>query len=493
MIDYDLVPEGATILQSTMIAKRKRFPDGRLRSYKARLCVRGDQQREGIDFFETYAPVVQMSTVRLMLTLAAKHNFVTKQVDYANAFVQAKLDTDVYVHLPSCVCANTEKRQVFKLKKSLYGLRQAPLKWFEKLREGMIERGFKQSKQDPCLFLADNLVAVVWVDDVLFFAREEKKIDEMIKSLSTDFEMKVEGDVTSFLGLTIRKFENGSFEILQTGLIERILQASGMIDCNPAKTPAAKLPLGSDLGGNKHFEGKEKYSSIVGMLLYLAGHSRPDIAFAVHQVARFTHNPTRKHQTALKTILRYLKGTRDKGLMFKPNDDEETSGLHANCDADFAGLYEVESKDYPISVKSRTGFVIRLDNCPVVWKSKLQSLIALSTLESEYIALSQCMRELIPLRRVLSDITNAFGLEDVTAHAHSTVFEDNNGALQLANTGNLTPRTKHIALRYHHFRSEVDSGNIVVKHVESKEQVADIFTKGLTDNFIYLREKLMGW
>ena len=121
-----------------MIAKRKRFPDGRLRSYKARLCVRGDQQREGIDFFETYAPIVQMSTVRLMLTLAAKHNFVTKQVDYANAFVQAKLDTDVYVHLPSCVCANTEKKQVFKLKKSLYGLRQAPLKWFEKLREGMI-------------------------------------------------------------------------------------------------------------------------------------------------------------------------------------------------------------------------------------------------------------------------------------------------------------------------------------------------------------------
>ena len=94
---------------------------------------------------------------------------------------------------------------------------------------------------------------------------------------------------------------------------------------------------------------------------------------------------------------------------------------------------------------------------------------------------------------MLSDITNAFGLEDVTAHAHSTVFEDNNGALQLANTGNLTPRTKHIALRYHHFRSEVDSGNIVVKHVESKEQVADIFTKGLTDNFVYLREKLMGW
>ena len=175
------------------------------------------------------------------------------------------------------------------------------------------------------------------------------------------------------------------------------------------------------------------------MLLYISGHSRPDIAFAVHQVARFTHSPTDKHEKAIILIGRYLKGTRDRGLVYDPS--KQRNRLNAHVDADFAGLYDCEDHEDPICVKSRTGYVISFDGCPVLWKSKLQSLIALSTLEAEYIALSQCMRDLIPLRRVLNDIAEAFDLDINVPTTYSKVFEDNQGALTLAKAPAMTPRT----------------------------------------------------
>ena len=450
--------------------------------------VRGDLQVAGSDYFETYAPVVQMSTVRLMLTLAVRNDFVTKQVYYSNAFVQAELDTDVFVSLLPGVTMSDGSSSAMHLRKSLYGLKQAPLKWYEKLRDSLLQRGFKQSKQDQCLFFAPNLVAVVYVDDVLFFSRSEKRIDSMIASLREEFELNVEGTVENFLGLNIVHHDDGRIEFLQTGLIDRVLTELGLMDCSPVAYPAERKPLSS--GGNVRMKSWN-YASVVGMLLYISGHSRPDIAFAVHQVARFTHNPTDKHEKAIILIGRYLKGTRDRGLVYDPS--KQRNRLNAHVDADFAGLYDCEDHEDPISVKSRTGYVISFDGCPVLWKSKLQSLIALSTLEAEYIALSQCMRDLIPLRRVLNDIAEAFDLDINVPTTYSKVFEDNQGALTLAKAPAMTPRTKHIALRYHHFREEVRAGHIVIEHISSAKQIADIFTKGLRNNFVSLRKELMGW
>ena len=444
-----------------MVAKHKRFPDGALRSHKVRFCVRGDRQAEGRDFFEMYAPVVNMSTVRMVMTLAAKHGLCTKQVDYSNAFVQAKLDETVYVWLPSDIKLDgNDGRLALKLKKSLYGLRQAPLKWFEKLRGSLIERGFKQSAQDPCLFLSAKVVAMVWVDDVLFFARDEVDIDSIIVSLKKDFELKVEGDVSSFLGMEVIKNSEGSFELSQSGLINRILSAMGLEKCNSTRTPADTKPLGSDMHGNAcSRQGRWQYSSVVGMMLYLAGNTRPDIAFAVNQAARHTHHPCAVHEEALVKIARYLQGTKDKGLRFHPSGSDQPPRLDAYCNADFAGLWGSEATDDPTCVKSQTGFVIMYDSCPVIWKSKLQSLIALSMMEAEYIALSMCMRDLIPLRRVLQDLCEVFDLGEAGVSAHSTVYEHNSAALTLVNSPQMTPRSKHIALLYHFFRSEVDSGN----------------------------------
>ena len=234
---------------------------------------------------------------------------------------------------------------------------------------------------------------------------------------------------------------------------------------------------------------------MVGMLLYLSSNSRPDIQFAVHQCARFNHCPRKSHGEAIKRICRYLVGTQGKGLLFKPSKKME---LDLYLDADFAGLWEHEHDQDPVCVKSRTGYLISLGECPVIWVSKLQTEIALSTLESEYIALSQAMRDLVPMRRLLQEVGTKMNLDFAKpALVHSTIFEDNNGALGLATSPKLTPRTKHIGVKYHWFKSLIGESNgneFIIKKIESENQKADILTKGLpSETFKAIRNLVSGW
>ena len=481
--------QGKNVLPSTWALKRKRFPDGRIRKYKARFCVRGDRQVFGLDFDETYAPVVQWSTVRLMFSLSLSLGLKTKQVDYSNAFVQADIDEEVYCELPQEFLGPDGGEYVLKLKKSLYGLKQAPRLWFKTLEKSLHDRGFKSSAVDPCLFLMDDLVALVYVDDVLFFGKSEKIIDNMIASLKKEFDLNVEGSVEAFLGVEVIKHKDGVLA-RQSGLTKRIIAAVGMEKANPTKTPASTVGLGADVGGAPRRESWS-YASVVGMLLYLAGNTRPDIAFAVHQCARFSHRPLRVHEDAVKRIVRYLVGTADKGLIFRPQDEVV---LEAFADADFAGLWNSEDPQDPSCVKSRTGYLIRLGCVPVVWKSKLQTLIAVSTMEAEYVSLSMCMRELIPLRRLVKELQGVLGFKSSISSTACTVFEDNQGAIALANVPKMTPRSKHIAIPYHFFREHIRKKEVEVKHISTDEQLADLLTKGLVEvKFQNLRDKLMGW
>lgn len=231
------------------------------------------------------------------------------------------------------------------------------------------------------------------------------------------------------------------------------------------------------------------------MLMYLSSNSRPDIQFAVHQCARFTHAPKRSHEQAILRICRYLQGTRENGLLFMPD-----KRLQLNCyvDADFAGLYSVEDEQDPVCVKSRTGFCLTLGGCSLLWVSKLQTEVALSTTEAEYIALSQSMRELLPMKRLLAEVTSKMSMpHEHQAHLHSTVFEDNNGALSLANSPKMSPRTKHIAVKYHFFKTHINKegkDKISIEKIDTDLQKADIFTKGLTaEKHKAIRKLLMGW
>ena len=313
-----------TILKGTWAFKLKRLPDGSPLKYKARYCVRGDLQKEGVDYFETYAPVVQWSTVRLLLTMILANDWTTKQVDYTNAFAQADLEEEVYIEPPRGLGFKNKADKVLYLVKSLYGLKQAPKTFFEKLKRGLEQRGFTASTMDPCLFMKKNMMVVVYVDDTIIAGPDPVAIEALIKDLGVPdseeretFALRDEGEVGDFLGIRIEKSANKSFTLTQTGLINKVLKASGMEDSNTCPTPAAPTPLHIDNDGDP-FDESWEYPEIVGMLMFLATNSRPDIAYAVNQCARFTHCPRASHATAVKRVIRYLKGTKDKGMTLQP-------------------------------------------------------------------------------------------------------------------------------------------------------------------------------
>jgi len=188
-----------------------------------------------------------------------------------------------------------QEGKVLKLKKSLYGLRQSPLNFFKRLRDALVSRGFKQSESDPCLFISKKVICVCYVDDCLFFARYQVDIGKVIASLQDENKpdqllLSVEDDVAGFLGILMTKKDDGTIELIQTGLIDRIIRTMGLDASNAVRMPADRKPLGADKDGAP-CEEQWSYASIVGMMMYLASNSRPDIAFAVHQCARFTHNP----------------------------------------------------------------------------------------------------------------------------------------------------------------------------------------------------------
>lgn len=291
-------------------------------------------------------------------------------------------------------------------------------------------------------------MSILCFDDYLFFGIDDNEIVKEIKFLRepkpTSFSLAEEIDVAGFLGILMKRTENG-IELKQTGLIDRILISLGLEDGTEKSTPTEKTPLGKDKDGQQRQEAWN-YRSMIGMMMYLATNSRPDIAFAVNQCCRFANNPKRCHKKVVKRIERYLKGSRDRGMVIKP---DVNLGLDLYADADFAGLFSVEDPEDPTSVKSRTGWVVTFRGMPVTWSSKLQSEIALSTMEAEYIALSTGMRELVGIRKIVNEITIRFKIKREETSRVSRVYEDNEAALKHAVTAlpKLSPRTKHIGVK----------------------------------------------
>jgi hypothetical protein len=242
--------DATKVIKSTWVFKLKRLPDGTPSKFKARFCVRGDLQTEGADYFETYAPVVQWSTVRMLLALTLREGWATRQVDYTNAFAQAEMGETVYVEPPRLFGPRSGKDLVMLLPKSLYGLKQAPRIFYENLCEGLIESGFEQSAIDPCLFMKAGCICVVYVDDTIFAGSDADKLAAEIKSLgvSSDenqhsFQLRDQGEVGDFLGMRIQKQGARKFMLTQTGLIEKTLKAAGMEDAHRVYTPASTTPL----------------------------------------------------------------------------------------------------------------------------------------------------------------------------------------------------------------------------------------------------------
>lgn len=489
------------VIRATWAFKLKRYPDGLIKKFKARFCARGDMQLEGVDFFETYAPVVQWTTVRLMLILEVLLGLKSKQGDVTAAFLHADLEPHekVYVEMPKGF-EQYDKRgrpKVLRLRKTLYGLRQSPRAFWKYLVEKMEACGMSQSNFDPCMFVGDRVIAISWVDDILFWAKNEEDINELAMKLrELGLLLEQEEDAAGFLGVNLeRDEETGLLEMKQTGLIDRVIAALGLDDgmAKGKLTPAESTPLVKNEEGTPA-SGTFNYASVVGMLLYLAGHTRPDIAYAVNCCARYMFCPKHSHEQALKRIGRYLKATRTRGLVLNPSSDK--CKLDCYPDADFAGMYGHEKPTDPACAKSRTGFVINFADCPVLWCSKLQTETALSTMEAEIIALAHSCRELFPLMDMVGSLGKAVGLPIGNTTMNVSIHEDNAGALVLAKTlpPQFTPRSKYYCTKTIWFREEIVKRGVTLLKIDTVEQLGDMFTKGLArPAFEHLRKKLMGW
>ncbi len=507
---WELVPRstmtaGKKTIMMVWSFKRKRYPDGRINKHKARLCAHGGMQQWGIDYWETYAPVVNWLSIRTLLAISLIHGLESRSIDFVLAFPQAPLEEEVFTELPYGFGVDDAYRRkyVIKLKKNLYGLKQAGFNWFEHLSKGLKNRGFSKSNIDPCIFYRGDAIIITYVDDCIVLYRNKSVFDELVDSLLNGpekFDLTDEGDINMYLGVEIEMHNKGeskddqqstSFEMKQSFLIDRILKLLDINEGDNSKpTPATKPVLTKDADGEPR-NHDWNYRQAIGMLSYLTGSTRPDISMAVNQCARFSNDPKLSHERAVKRIGRYLHGTKERGIIFTPDPKR---GLECFVDADFAGGWNILEPGNPDNVLSRTGFVIYYAGCPILWKSKLQTEIALSTTESEYIALSQALRDVIPMMALLLELNKLVTLHIPKPEIHCKVFEDNNSCIAVAESPKFTPRTKHIAIKYHHFRGFVKNKSININHIATTEQIADIFTKPLEGAlFVYLRKKLSGW
>lgn len=384
---------------------------------------------------------------------------------------------------------------MFSFSKRTYTVRNKPDGFGTNfLIAGLEKLGFIQSQYDPCVLWRRDTIIVIYVDDTIITGPNPKTIRQAIVDLRTEFEITSSDEVKDFLGVQItRDIDRQLIHLTQPHLIQAILNDLGLFDqSKPLSTPAYSTRILQRHESSKPHDAPWKYRSVVGKLNFLEKSTRPDLAYSVHQCARFCHDPKVEHSKAIKTIGRYLLGSKAKGLSFKPRDE----GLRCYCDADFSGLWNPETADSDSNTaRSRTGYVVTYAGCPIIWASKLQTEIALSVTEAEYVSLSQSLRDVLPLMGLLREIHAAgFPLCTTAPLIRCQVFEDNMGAIEMVKVPKMRPRTKHINIKYHHFRHAVAKGEVTVQHVASEDQLADILTKPLSvDPFTKLRFLIMGW
>ena len=367
------------------------------------------------------------------------------------------------------------------------------------ISKGLLDLGFEQTETDQCVFKKENVIILIYVDDCIIFSRTKEGLDETISSIKKNFDITEEGDIEEYLGIQI-DHESGFMRMSQPNLINRIINAiPGMDKANPKPIPMSPtLIMTKDINGKIRQEDWN-YRSLIGMLNYLVNTTHPELAYSVHQCAIFYNDPKHSHEQAVKDIARYLintrinkeDGTKYHGIIF---NFDSTKSVECYVDASFAGDWNQIWSEEPSSVFSRTGYVIYFGGCPIIWHSKLQSEISLSTTEAEYIALSQSMRDTIPLMALIKELAEVLPIIIERANVHCTVFEDNNSCIELVKCPRMRPRTKHIGLKYHHFRSKVKDKLISVHRVDTKMQHGDLLTKALAEpQFFHLRKLIIGW
>ena len=470
------LPPGCKPLGYKWIFKRKMKADGSIDKYKARLVVKGYRQKEGLDYFDTYSPVTRITSIRMLISIAALFNLEIHQMDVKTAFLNGDLNEEIYMEQPEGFVVSGQEKKVCRLVKSLYGLKQAPKQWHEKFDHAMLTNGFKINECDKCVYVKNTdqgyVIVCLYVDDMLIIGSSQNMIKSTKQMLNKRFDMKDMGVADVILGMKITKTSDG-YALSQSHYIEKILDKFIKDDLNLARTP---VDISLYLSKNKGDAVSQlKYSQIIGSLMYLMNCTRPDIAYAISKLSRYTSNPGEDHWKAIIRVLRYLRFTRDHGLNFT----RYPAVLEGYCDANWIS----DTKDS----KSTSGYVFTLGGAAISWKSTKQTCIARSTMESEFIALDKAGEEAEWLRHFLEDIPMwPKPMPAICIHC------DSQSAIGRAQNHMYNGKSRHIRRRHNTVRQLLSNGIISIDYIKSKENIADPLTKGLTKELVYSSSKGMG-
>ncbi|CAH9137975.1 unnamed protein product [Cuscuta epithymum] len=394
---WDLVPFDAkkNVVGSKWIYKTKYLADGSVERYKARLVAQGFNQQAGIDFTETFSPVVKPTTVRLVLTLAVSFNWPIRQLDVKNAFLHGNLTEEVYMRQPPGFVHPQFPHHLCRLRKAIYGLKQAPRAWFHRFSSFLLSHGFTCSRSDTSLFIfrrnSDIIYLLLYVDDIIVTGNSLNLVNHFLSLLNKCFAMKDLGDLHFFLGIHASRTPSGLF-LSQQKYISDLLHRFHLHTLKSVRSPLPSRTKLSLTDGELLADATE-YRSMVGALQYLTL-TRPDITFAVHLVSQFMHVPRTSHMLAVKRIFRYLQGTSSHGLLLQSS--RGSAEIIAYSDADWAGC--------PDTSRSTSGYAIFLGPNLISWRSKKQPTVARSSTEAEYRAIAYAVQDTLHIRSVLFEL-----------------------------------------------------------------------------------------
>uniref|UniRef100_A0A2N9HLU0 Uncharacterized protein n=1 Tax=Fagus sylvatica TaxID=28930 RepID=A0A2N9HLU0_FAGSY len=444
---WDLVPlpQGRKAIGNKWVYKIKRDGNDQVERYRARLVVKGFAQKEGIDFNEIFSPVVRLTTVRVVLAMCATFDLYLEQLDVKTAFLHGELEEEIYMLQPEGFEEKGKENLVCKLNKSLYGLKQAPRCWYKRFDSFIMSLGYNRHSSDPCVYYkrfgdGNFIILLLYVDDMLVAGPNKDRITDLKAQLAREFEMKDLGPANKILGMQIyRDRNNRKIWLSQKNYLKKILRRFNMQDCKPIPTPLPiNFKLSSSMSPSNEAERMEMsrvpYASAVGSLMFAMVCTRPDIAQAVGVVSRYMANPGKEHWNAVKRILRYVKGTSNVALCYGGSDFT----VRGYVDSDYAGDLDKS--------KSTSGYVFTLAGGAVSWVSKLQSIVATSTTEAEYVAATQASKEAIWLQMLLEELGHK--------QEKIALFCDSQSALHLAKNPAFHSKTKHIRVQYHFVREK---------------------------------------
>ena len=462
-------PAHANVIPCHYVLVTKRGPDGEKLKLRARLVANGQRQQHGLDYSDTFAPTSNMSTIRTVLSMAASQDWEIHQVDIKSAYLHAEIKEDIYMRAPPGYLKTGDEGKVLKLLRCLYGLKQAGFEWSEELASVFLQLGFRRSQVDQAVYFKrsqdEHMVVTVSVDDMAVTSNHLRHILAFKDRLRDFFEISDLGELTWLLGLKVNRDRAAcTITLTQKAYTETILERFRLSEAKAATTPmdpGAVFSVDQSAATLAEYEEMRDipYQRAVGSLMYAATSTRPDISFSVATLSQFMRNPGSTHWEAAKRVLRYLKGTSDYGITLGTTD----GGLEAYVDADWASQAHRHSM---------SGYVVLLNGGPVAWSARKQPLIALSTAEAEYIALTTVAREVLYLQLLVGEL-----YEPVTLP--TPVYCDNQAAIALASNNKFHSRTKHIDLRYHFVRDHVKNGTFGLHYCPTDDNVADAFTKAL--------------